>query len=226
MPFSKSYFFHFLVIILLFTSCSTAKMMEKSVFSHYGEMPVQKDNSQTQYIKVETELTRGSHPKIMSTSTKKKTKILFLLLYWHEHHILETRLNQQIPVNQFTNSIYQFARNSKFSEKLKNGVLTLEIVNVPATYSFHFESYGALLLITWDKIYLAPGGENLLVNYSFVKDGQTAKTGKVEIKDPNSLYNFGYFQSLKAATDDYLTAYDNFYKNAGKMVLEKIIAEL
>jgi hypothetical protein len=48
----------------------------------------------------------------------------------------------------------------------------------------------------------------------------------VEIKDPNKLSGLGYFQSLKAATNDYLTAYDNFYKNAGKMVLDKIIAEL
>jgi hypothetical protein len=87
-------------------------------------------------------------------------------------------------------------------------------------------SRGALLLVEWDKIYLAPSGEDLIVNYSFVKEGQPAKNGKVEIKDPNKLYGLGYFQSLKAATHDYLTAYDNFYKNAGKMVLDKIVAEL
>lgn len=226
MPYPRKIFFPCAVIVFLLTSCSSAKMMEKSVFSHYGEMPALKDNSQTSYVKVETELTKGSHPKIMCTSTKNKIKILFLLLYWHEHHKMETRLNQQIPVYQFTNSLYQYAKNSKFSEKLKEGVLTLEIVKLPSTYSFQFESYGVLLLFSWDKIYLAPGGENLLVNYSFVKDGQPAKTGKVEIKDPNSSYNFGYFQSLKSATNDYLTAYDNFYKNAGRMVLEKIVAEL
>jgi hypothetical protein len=200
--------------------------MEKMVFSHYGEMPALKANTQSTNVKVETDLTNGSHEKIMSTSTRKKVKFLFLLLYWHEHYMLETKLNQKIPVNQFTNSIYQFSKSSKISEKLKDGMLTLKIEQLPRTYSFHDDARGALLLIEWSKVYLAPSGEDVVVSYTFKKEGQADKTGKVEIKDPNSLYGLGYFQTLKAATDDYLTAYDNFYKNSGRMVLEKIIAEL
>ena len=226
MPYPKRTLCLFVFIFVFFTSCLNSKKMEKIVFSHYGEMPALKANTQSPNVKVETNLTNGSHEKIMSTSTKKKVKFLFLLLYWHEHNMLETKLNQKIPVHQFTNSIYQFSKNSRISEKLKDGMLTLEIVNVPGTYSFHVDSHGALLLVEWDKIYLAPSNEDLIVNYSFVKEGQPAKTGKVEIKDPNKLYGLGYFQSLKAATHDYLTAYDNFYKNAGRMVLEKIAVEL
>lgn len=226
MPFPKFLPGYFVLFIVLFTSCVNSERMEKIVFSHYGEMPALKANTQSANVKVETDLTNGSHEKIMSTSTRKMVKFLFLLLYWHEHNMLETKLNQKIPVHQFTNSIYQFSKNSRISEKLKDGMLNLEIVKVPRTYSFHADSHGALLLISWEKFYLAPSGEDVVVNYSFTKEGQPAKTGKVEIKDPNSLYGLGYFQSLKAATHDYLTAFDNFHKNAGKMVLEKIVAEL
>jgi hypothetical protein len=226
MPYSKRACTLVLFIFVIFTSCSYSKKVEKIVFSHYGEMPVLKTNAVPANVKVETELTNGSHQHIMSVTERKKVKMLFLLLYWHEHYMLETKLNQKIPVNQFTNSLNQSAKNSKIAEKLKDGILTLKIEQLPRTYSLHDDARAVLLMVEWSKVYLAPSGEDVVVSYSFAKEGQPLKTGKVEIKDPNKLYGLGYFQSLKAATHDYLTAYDNFYKNAGKMVLDKITAEL
>ena len=226
MPYPKSASALFVFIFVVFTSCSFSKKVEKIVYSHYGEMPALKTNAQPANVKVETELTNGSHQHIMSVTERKKVKVLFLLLYWHEHYMLETKLNQKIPVYQFTNSIHQSAKNSKIAEKLKDGILTLKIEQLPRTYSLHNDSRAVLLMVEWSKVYLAPSGEDVVVSYSFAKLGQPLKTGKVEIKDPNKLYGLGYFQSLKAATHDYLTAYDNFYKNSGKIVLEKLVAEL
>ncbi len=226
MPYSKGTLTLIVSIFLVFTSCNYSKKVEKIVFSHYGEMPALKTNGLPTNVKVDTELTNGSHQYTMSKTERKKVKMLFLLLYWHEHYMLETKLNQKIPVNQFTNSIYQSAKNSKIAEKLKDGILTLKIEQLPRTYSLHEDSRAVLLMVEWSKIYLAPSGEDVVVSYSYAKEGQPTKTGKVEIKDPNKLYGMGYFQSLKSATHDYLTAYDSFYKNAGKMVLDKIVAEL
>jgi len=200
--------------------------MEKQVNSHYGEMPIIKANTPTGNVSIETKLTEGSSPNVMSTSIKKTIKLLPLIIWWDEHMVCETKLNQKIPVNQFTNSIYQYSRNQKVTEKLAGRQLIINIDQIPRTYSFHNETKAVLMMVSWTRVYLAPSGEDVKVSYTLTSNGQAVKNGIVEIKDPNKLYGIGYFKSLKNATDDYLTSYDNFYKTAGKTVLDKILAAI
>jgi hypothetical protein len=213
-------------IVASMAACVTPQKMNKHVSRHYGEMPAIKMPAQTLPIAVETKLTDGSSNMEMSTGKRYWKKFLPLIVYNKEHMVVETNLNYKIPVNQFTNSLYQYARTQKVTDKLAGKNLTVTIDQLPRTFSFNNKTTNILLLFNITKVYLEPNQEDVKVTYALHEGGKMVKIGMVQVQDPNKAYGIQYFQSLKAATDDYLNAYDNFYKNLGRTVLDRIMAEL
>lgn len=215
-----------LFVTALLTACVSPKKMNKHVTRHYGEMPQVKMPEQTLPLIVETKLTDGSSSMEMSTGKRYWKKFLPLIVYNREHMVVQTDLNYKIPVNQFTNSLYQYARTQKVLDKLAGKKLSVTLDQLPRTFSFNNKTTNILLLLNITKVYLEPNEEDVKVSWSLNNGATVVKTGTVQVQDPNKAYGIQYFQSLKAATDDYLNAYDNYYKNLGRTVMDKIIAAL
>lgn len=200
--------------------------MEKAVVRHYEEIPVKTAKPGGANVLIESSLTVGASQMQMTTGKRYWKKMLPLIVYNREHMVVETNLNYQIPVNQLANSLSQYARTQKVVDKLNGRQLVIKLDQMPHTFSFNGKSTNILLLFTVSKVYLEPTHDDLKASYLLLENGKEVKNGSVEIKDPNKNYGIQYFQSLGAAVDDYLTSYDTFYKNSGKVLMDKILAEL
>ncbi|HSC54504.1 MAG TPA: hypothetical protein VLC98_12815 [Phnomibacter sp.] len=214
----------FLPIILI--ACSGAKKTEKILVQHYGEIPAKKENLKNENVIVETKLTEGSSKLEMSKSELKYTKILPLILWIEIKQELNTRLNQQIPVNQFTNALNQYARTQKITEKLAGKKISLQIEQLPYKYSLKLKSRVLLLFIAWDRHSMVPGPEPTRIKYTVTQQETTVKTGTIEIPYQNNQYAFNRYNGSRKALLEYFTTYDAYLKSLGKVVMDKIVAEL
>ena len=200
--------------------------MEKKVVKHYNEIPPVKSQTANIPITIDHSFSDTGYAKVMTQSEKNKLKGLFTFFYNHYHFEYATQLNYRIPLNQFINSAMQYGRSTKVSEKLKGKELELMVEQLPRNFMYHTDEKNYLLLFTSSKIYIEPGKEDVKVSYTLKENGLPVKTGRVKIIDPNKMYSLTYFQSWWGAVNDYLTAYDNYYKNLGRQVLDKIMGEL
>lgn len=173
---------------------------------------------------VKLPLTNMDSGRAFVTGDGKIKKNLFLLVYWRLHSAFNVKLNDKIALNQFANSLYQYAKLKQVTDKLNGDRLMIEVERWPNSFSYHKKKTAYLLLITTTQFYIEPKIENVMVSYKIERDGTIVKSGKVEIADPNRTIGVGMFQTVNAATDDYLTRYDAFYKGLGKQVIEKILA--
>jgi hypothetical protein len=162
----------------------------------------------------------------MTEVERKVTKKKFTFFYNRYHREFHTKLNYRIPLHQFINSAVVYGRSSKVAEKLKGKQAELSVEHLPRYFINHTDERNYLILVTFDQYYLVPGKEDVIISYSVKENGFPTKTGKVTFENPNARYNLTIFQTFRASVEDYLTLYDNYYKNLGRLVIDKILAEV
>ena len=109
-------------------------------------------------------------------------------------------------------------------ETLKGDQMIIEVNQWPNSFSYNLVETAYLMMIVFTRFYIEPKSENVLVSYKIQRDGVTIKEGKMEVTDPTRTIGVGMFQTVNAASDNYLTRYDAFYKGLGKQVIDKILA--
>lgn len=213
-----------LIIITLY-SCSPLKYWDNAVFKHYGEFPALKPTPPNTPILVNLPLSAKDTSKAFATVYPEVKKNLFLLLYWKRHAAFNIVLHDKIPLHQFSNSLYQYAKSSRITEKLNGKKLIIDVEKWPNSFSMNNIETVYLWLVITNKIFIDANLQNVVVSYKLEEAGAIIKQGKVEISDPMKGLGLGVFQSASAAADEYLSEYDNFYKGLGKQVIDKILAD-
>jgi len=214
--------FVFITLVVL-TGCINEKKMNKYVVNRYGESVTVK-RIKSDYLSITSPLLTDN--AIPSESVKKTKKVVPLLLYIRIYYQKSCTLNPKIPVNQFSSALATYANAKNLKQKLNGGKLELSIEKVPLTFSFN-DDYQFLLFVSWEKIYLQPQNEEMILSYKVINDnGQETKKGTLSVPDRNNIRGTRFFQSVKSATGEYLLQYDENIKSMARYTVDELMKEL
>ena len=211
------------ITLVIMTGCINEKKMNKYVVNRYGESVTIK-KIKSDYLSITSPLLTDN--AIPSESIKKTKKVVPLLLYIRIYYQTSCTLNPKIPVNQFSSALATYANAKNLKQKLNGGKLELNIEKVPLTFSFN-DDYQFLLFVSWEKIYLQPQNEEMILSYKVINDnGQETKKGTLSVPDRNNIRGTRFFQSVKSATGEYLLQYDENIKSMARYSVDELMKEL
>lgn len=228
-PFKKihSRWYIFLILFFaLFTSCVGPAKMNKWVADEYGETTTL-TKSKNDYITVSSPLITIDDKS--SKASKRTKRFLPLLFYWKMDYQLSAILNPKIPVNLFTSTFTTYANSKNIKQKLNGGKLELIINRVPVTFSFNDDEnlyWFVLFYIHTVKLYTLPEKQELIVDYKLTKGTDIIKSGSVNIPDANKIQKTRFLESVKKATKEYLSQYDENIRAMARSAAEQIITQL
>ena len=217
------------IIISLLTSstgCIGPKRMDKWIGEKYGETTTS-IKPKANYFSLTSPLITADEKT--SSSTKNTRKFLPLIFYWEVDYQLSSTLNPKIPINLFISNFTTYANSKNLKEKLDGNNLELTINKIPTSFSLNddFRSIVLLLIpISWEKIYLLPVNTDLQISYKLKKENVEVRNGILNIADLNQFQEKAYFKSMKKATIEYLTLYDQNIKIMAKSAVDQIIEKL
>ena len=105
-------------------------------------------------------------------------KLLPLLIYWQWEYGTTSTLNEKVPHNTFQQTFIPYANGKRLKEKLNGQTIELKVENMPATFSVVDKGGMVFLLlyaISWDRIFVDPAKQDMVVNYRLLKDGVETK---------------------------------------------------
>jgi hypothetical protein len=205
-----------------FTSCLTSRKMDKYVSKQYNDelpKPVRKKNAE-----ITVTSTLPSRPNIISTTKKKTSHLLPLIIYWQCDYRHTCTLNSAIPVTNFSNALNTVASKA-LTQKLNGQHLELTIEQIPTAFSLVDKEH-LFLLFAWDHLYMEPDYKDLVVSYKLYQNDNTTKTGTITIKNNMHDKDIHYFQSWKSATRGYLTRYDAAISSMTKDFANQLMVEI
>lgn len=148
---TKSAFFVIAVSCLL-TACLTPQKIDKWTTAQYGTT-VQSKIRTNDYISIKVP---GTSNDFVSSTVKRKMKLIPALLYWHWEYGTTTTLNSLIPSNYFSTAIIPYANSKKLKDKLNGQKLEITINKMPAVFSV-VDKGGLVFLVVyyidWDRFY-------------------------------------------------------------------------
>ena len=213
----------FLIIVFIIAGCINEKVMNKYVVNKYGTTVTAK-KIKSDYISITSPLLNDN--PMPSESLKKTKKVVPLLLYIRVYYQTFCTLNSKIPINQFGSALATYANSKSLKQKLNGRKLEVSIDKVPLTFSFN-DDYQFLLLVSWERIYLMPQSQEMVLSYKVSNDsGEEVKKGTISIPDPNNIKGTRYFQSVRSATREYLQQYDENIKIMAKYTVDELMKEL
>lgn len=207
---------------MLQTGCITAKKMDKYVSTQYGDNIMLK-KIKSDYLTISSPLITDD--ALPSASSMKTKKVLPLILYWRMDYRTNCILNPKIPINQFSTSLATYANSKGLKKKLNGAMLELTINKLPLSFSFN-DDFSFLILVGWEKVYLLPENNEMALSYKIINSGSKVKEGTITVADPNQIKGTRYFQSVRNATREYLTQYDENMKTMAKSVVDQLLSEL
>lgn len=164
----------------------------------------------------------------ISNTTTTTDHFLPLIFYWQGDYKRISTLNPGIFVNKFTNTISGEARR-RLAPKLGDEKLELTITQLPHVYTLGNNWHAVwvvLYLIHWDKVYIKPDTENLVVNYKLVKDNNVVKSGAISVQDGQRSQRLHLFQSWKNATLSYISGYNYEIVKMSHACVDKLAKQL
>lgn len=203
-------------------SCLTSKKMDVVVAEQYGnQMPKVNKKSKADVI---VNSVYPLNEKALSTTIKKTSHFLPLIVYWQFDYRHTCTLNPQIAVSNFTNTIN--AMSEKLSQKLNGQRLELTIEQVPLAFSLVDKAHLLLMVIHWDHIYMEPDFKDLIVSYKLFQFNNVVKTGKIDIANTEKNKETGFFQSWKSSITQYVAIYNGEVANMSHAFVHQLIEEL
>ena len=223
MKMEKSKRISFLIAILcstFFTSCLSSKM-DSYVASRYGnELPKPKKSKAG--ITVNSVFPSANNS--ISTTVKKTSHFLPLIVYFQFDYRHTCTLNPLIGVTQFTNAIN--SQSSKLSQKLNGQTLELTVEQVPSAFAIVDKGHLLLFVISWDKIYVEPDFKDLVVSYKLLENNNVVKKGKIDVKNHERDRGIGLFQSWRSSVREYLSSYDANMTTMSKDFVNQLLEQL
>lgn len=216
--------FFFLVSSML-CSCLTPRKIDKWTTAHYGTT-INARMKSNDYITIKTPNTSND---IVAKTEKRKMKLVPALFYWQWEYGTITTLNQLVPANYFSSTIVPYANTKKLKDKLNGQKLELTISKMPAVFSVVDKGglvFLVLYYIDWDRIFMDPQKQDMVINYRLLKDNVETKTGIITVADCNKPLNVKVFHSVKKTFWSYLDQYNANIQAMSKEAVDKLIAEL
>jgi hypothetical protein len=222
----KNNFFPKAVAIFLFSaamsSCYIARQT-KIIDNYYNNQLPSPDKKKKNDISIVNGL-KSNSPAI-SITTRKSSNVLPLILYFKVDYRFIHTLNSQIPVTFITNTINNYS-NKALSDKLNGRKLQLTIEQAPFSFADVDKWHMILFLVSWDKLYMEPDTNNLVVSYKVMKNDVAEKTGSVEVKSNFTNKGRRFFQSFRSGISEYLGEYEVNLKIMTKELMNKLAEEL
>lgn len=211
------------IVMLFFSSCLTAKKMDKFIAEQYNDQ-IPKIDKKKKAADITVLSTLPSSTNISTTVSH--TKVLPLIVYWVIDYRHTITLNSQIAVANFSNTVNSLA-NKGLSQKLNGQKLELTVEQVPEIFALVEKTHVIWLIYAfqWSKIYIEPDVKDLVVSYKLYNDDNLAKTGRITIKNTEKNKGLRFFQSWKSAITEYLTDYNAEVLAMAKQFVNKLVEE-
>lgn len=212
-------------MIISLTSCLTPRKIDKWIDHEYGNA-IQTKAKKSDYITIVAPQTSND---IIAKTEKKKMKLLPLLFYWKWEYGTTSTLNEKVPYNTFQQTFIPYANGKRLKEKLNGQTIELKVENMPATFSVVDKGGMVFLLlwaISWDRIFVDPAKQDMVVNYRLLRDGVETKKGTITVADRNKPVDVKVLHSVKKTFWEYLATYTGHVQGMSKEVADKLIAEL
>lgn len=216
----------YIILLILSVSilpaCLTAKKMDAFVAEQFNNelpKPEKKKNSE---ITITSSI--PSDPAKISTTERKTSKVLPLILYWQFDYRHTCVLNPAIGVNNFRKTIYQQA--NKLNQKLSGQQLELNVEQIPGAFAIVDKAHFLLVVMHWDRLYVEPDFKDLVVSYKAIHNGSEIKSGKIAIKSIQNNRGIRYAQSWKSTTSEFIGQYNLDIAEMTKKFVTKLIEEL
>ncbi|MGZ5133973.1 MAG: hypothetical protein ACXWCG_02430 [Flavitalea sp.] len=214
-----------LIVLISLTSCLTPRKIDKWIDHEYGNT-VQTKPKKSDYITIAPPQTNND---IIAKTEKKKMKMLPLLFYWKWEYGTVSTLNEKVPHNTFQQTFIPYANGKRLKEKLNGQTVELKLDQMPATFSV-VDKGGMVFLvlwaISWDRIFVDPTKQDMVVSYRLLRDGVETKKGTITIADHNKPVDVKVLHSVKKTFWEYLATYTGNVQGMSKEVADKLIVEL
>lgn len=214
-----------MAVSLLLTACLTPKKIDKWTTAQYGTT-VQSKIRTNDYISIKVP---GTSNDFVSSTVKRKMKLVPALFYWQWEYGTTTTLNSLIPSNYFSTAVIPYANSKKLKDKLNGQKLELTINKMPAVFSVVDKGglvFLVLYYIDWDRIFMDPQKQDMVLTYRLLKDGAETKTGTITVADRNKPLNVKVLHSVKKTFWSYLDQYNANIQAMSKEAIDKLIADL
>jgi hypothetical protein len=214
-----------LLSVLFLSSCLTPQKMDKYVAEQYGNRIPKQNKIKKADINVSSIFPSPSNN--ISTTVKKRSNFLPLIVYWQGDYRHICTLNSSIAVNSFSNVVNTLT-NKALTEKLAGQRLELTVEQIPTEFALVDKARMIWLIyaISWDKIYMEPDFKDLVVSYKLLQNDTTVKTGKISIKGDAHNKGIRFFQSWKSATSEYLVDYNTNINTMSRAFMNQLSEEL
>jgi hypothetical protein len=163
----------------------------------------------------------------ISTTIKKSSNFLPLIVYWQCDYRHTCTLNPQIALTNFTNTISSLT-NKGVGQKLEGGKLELTVEQMPTAFSLVDKArmVWVIYAFSWNKIYMEPDFKDLVVSYKLFQNDLTVKTGRISVKGDARNKGLRFFQSWKSATSEYVADYNANIITMSKAFMNQLAEEL
>ncbi len=209
-----------------FLSCIGTKKIDKWVAKQYGSAIVEKPKAQNDFLYIISSISNNDNK--LSTTTKQIKNMLPLIFYWQWDYINTCKFNSQIPFNNFTSTVLQYANSKGLKAKLNGQKIELSLDKTPSQFTLLDRGHEIWLVYAygWDNISFRPDKEQMVVTYKILNAGAVTKSGTIAIANEEKITNLKFLQSIKKATYQYFDDYDENIKTLSKKVIDKLITEL
>jgi hypothetical protein len=211
--------------LILLTGCLGPKKIDKWVAEKYMELPAPQKKKHDQIVISSNQAFAGTQ---LSTTVKKTSNMLPLIVYWQFDYKNTCTLNPVIAVNIFTNTVLSYG-NHGLQQKLNGQRIELTIEKIPTKFSIDDKGHLIFLILaySWDYLTILPEERDFTVSYKvFDTNNQEMKKGEVTLIGSDQAIDVHMFQSLKKKTWSFLDQYDAGIAVMSKHVVDKIASEL
>ena len=214
-----------LCILFSFSSCLTAKKLDKYVAAQYNNelpKPIKRKKPEIEVTPANT----GGQTTI-STSVHQTDKFLPLIVYWKYDHRQTCTLNPAIPIVNFENAMYSLPTKNLIG-KLNGRKVELTVQKAPAAFSIVMKENAiwVIYVFDWAKVYIEPDTSDLVVSYKLLDGNKQVKTGTITVKNTEKNKGIRFFQSWKSATSEHLDEYNTNFTSMTKSSINQLTEEL
>ena len=210
--------------IALFTSCLTAKKIDKEVAKQYQPILASKTKLQENNISVTSTLTSTGDQ--ISTTESKTSNMLPLIFYWQWDYTNTCTVNPQIPINNFKAALNN---NEALKSKLAGQKLQISVSKIPHTFQIldkaHLIAFG-IVNHGWDDFSMKSTDMEIAVSYKVINNNIETKKGTISIPNFDDKKSLPMFKNIKKALKEYLIQFDENLTSLSKLVADRIASEL
>ena len=216
-----------LVIIssFIFTSCINSKKVNRQVAKQYSEVPQPKKKKPEDKISFSSSMVNMGEQ--ISTTETKTSNMLPLIVYWQWDYSNTCTLNPQIPINNFTTTVKNYAKKG-LNAKLGEQHLELSVDKIPNQFQLLDKAHLVFVgyAFAWDVVSIKATDMEMKVSYRLLKDNMEIKKGIISLPGFDDKKPLGMFKNWKTATNEYLSQFDDNITTMSKLVVDKIMLEL